>query len=131
MGQIKKYIDNAGWISIIDNYNYKTPLLSGVLSAIIPSYSSNEVDRDLMSEYVAGLIETTIRYAPTLTVDYYNGWGANIERSQDNYNRIEEQLYLSLFATSASDTDCRKVLLRLEDGQEKEFKKEFKEHSYY
>lgn len=121
MGQIKKYIDNAGWISIIDNYNYKTPLLSGIISAIIPSYSSNEVDRDLMTEYVAGLIETTIKYAPTLTVDYYNGWGANIERSQDNYNRIEEQLYLSLFTTSTSDIDCRKVTLKLEDGTEKEF----------
>ena len=123
MGQIKKYIDNAGWISIIDNYNYKTPLLSGIISAIIPSYSSNEVDRDLMSEYVAGLIETTIRYAPTLTVDYYNGWGENIERSQDNYNRIEEKLYLSLFATSTEgDLDeYRKVSLMCEDGVERTY----------
>ena len=73
---LKKYLEMPGWNSIIENYNHKTPALEGLISAVIPSVSSNDVDVDIMTQYVAGLIETTIEYAPKWTIEYYN---ANIE----------------------------------------------------
>ena len=129
---LKKYLEMPGWISIVENYNHKTPILEGLISAVVPSVSSNDVDVDIMTQYVAGLIETTIEYAPKWTIEYHN---ANIEiRNQaiiaeneanktkpgyvpkeqlpyiqdvyDNYVAIEEKTYQTLLVKSATDTDA-------------------------
>ena len=143
MNQIKKYLESDGWINVIDNYNFKTPVLDAIISAIIPSTTSNDVDASLMAEYIAGLIETAVEYAPMWTIDYYNSiieeqnkaidianaanpaapvpHNALIERSYENYSRIEDQLFMSLMTTSTSNLDCRKVKLAMEDGTTKEY----------
>ena len=146
--QIKKYLEMPGWQSIIENYNHKTPMLEGLISAIVPSVTSNEMNVDVMTQYIAGLIETTVEYAPTWMVEYYNAAieAENdkiaeeneknktnpsyvpkkllplIERSYDNYVLIEDQMYETLFATNSYDLSTRTVKLLMEDGSTCEYK---------
>ena len=140
--QIKKYLEMPGWQSIIENYNHKTPMLEGLISAIVPSVTSNDMNVDVMTQYIAGLIETSVEYAPTWMVEYYNAAIETennkrateneknktnpsyipkkmlplIERSYDNYALIEDQMYETLFATNSSDLSTRTVKLLMEDG---------------
>ncbi len=71
-GQLKQYLEVPGWINIVDNYNTKSPLLSKLISSLVPVNQTQYVDKDTMVQYVAGIIETTIQYAPSWTIEYYN-----------------------------------------------------------
>ena len=126
MSVIKQYLSTPGWQNIIKNYQTKPENASFITSIIQSVNSSTIITEDTMTQYLAGLIETTIQYAPTWTVEYHienntDGIGAKILRERSNYTAISDVLYHSLFAENTENPTTRKVKLELEDGTYHEF----------
>ena len=127
MSVIKEYLNTPGWQSIIDNYKTKPANVTEFLNSLAPTVNSQTIiTEDTMTQYVAGLIETTIQYAPIWMVDYHienntDDVGGKILRERENYTVIADMIYHSLFASSTSDISSRKVKLALEDGTYHEF----------
>lgn len=126
MSAIKQYLSTPGWQSILENYKSK-PADTSFLTSLIPTVqSATVITEDTMTQYIAGLIETTIQYAPTWTIEYHianntDGVGAKILREKANYAAISDTLYHSLFASNTSDLVTRTVKLELDDGTYHEF----------
>ena len=124
---IKEYLDTPGWVDVIDNYHQKTSGLSAWFESFNPTVNNRTtITKDAMVQYIAGLIETTVQYAPTWTIEYHiqnntDNYGTQIAKDVDNYNAISEALYASLFATNSNDISSRTVKLHLEDGSYHEF----------
>lgn len=123
---IERYLSTPEWENLINNYNYTSSEVSGfrdLFNKIIPSSIDKPIDKTTLVQYLAGMIETIFKYAPKWTIEYYNSTltGIQIERTSENYTAITNKLYESITSTGVSDTNCKKVTLRMEDGTYREF----------